>query len=100
MDQSVGSTGALTVAITPTPAPTGTAITITIAGAAPGEDVTINWATRPDGQAPLSLTFTADAEGKVVNTDVVGSSSSPVGDYSGTLSSVSGLVGTFSYTLG
>jgi len=99
MDQSVGSSGALSVMVTPMPAPNGTAITITIAGAAPGEDVTINWATRPDGQ-PLTLTFTADAEGKVVNTDVVGSSSSPVGDYSGTLSSVSGLVGTFSYTLG
>jgi len=76
-----------------------TAITITVAGAAPGEDVTVNWATRPDGQ-PLTLVFTADAEGKVVNMDVVGSTSSPVGDYSGTLSSASGLVGTFSYTLG
>lgn len=99
MDQSVGSTGALSLMVTPLPAPNGTAITLTIAGAAPGEDVTVNWATRPDGQ-PLSLAFTADAEGKVVNMDVVGSTSSPVGDYSGTLSSASGLVGTFSYTLG
>ena len=99
MDQSVGSSGALTFMVTPLPAPNGTAITLTIAGAAPGEDVTVNWATRPDGQ-PLSLVFPADAEGKVVNMDVVGSTSSPVGDYSGTLSSVSGLVGTFSYTLG
>jgi hypothetical protein len=99
MDQSIGSSGALSLMVTPSPAPSGTAITITVAGAAPGEDVTVNWATRPDGQ-PLTLVFTADAEGKVVNMDVVGSTSSPVGDYSGTLSSASGLVGTFSYTLG
>jgi hypothetical protein len=100
MDQSVGTTGALSLMIDPTPSPNGSAITITIAGAVPGEDVMVNWATRPDGQAPLSLTFTADAEGKVVNMDVVGSQSAMVGDYSGTLSSTSGLVGTFSYTLG
>lgn len=95
---SVAPTGNLTFALTPQPARTGTTYTYTISGAEPGEGITMTWQTSPNNLEPY--TYTANNQGQAMDTDVVGSAGSPVGTYSGTISSASGKTTTFRYTLG